>query len=159
MSIFGAFSGDDDFIPMPAEGDLLPQKGGTWGAVVMVEGNNTIMQPTRIIPKPPTMVGKTRLGRPKYQGMPELRLEWANADIDTYQAMCVPFFERLNGDEGPIVTLLWPDPAEAGRYRTVKAYMEWPTISAWENGFIAFSVNLSSFSREGQGIFFNSGQV
>ena len=121
---------------MPSPGDYIPQFGFTEGASVYLQNDPLTPQPNSVVPTPPKLVGRTPLGRPWYQGRYQLDLTWNDATIDEFQRLSLMFSTILNNTDGPIVTILWPDPYRAGQYVQQTGYMEWPTITRWENGLI-----------------------
>lgn len=134
-------------------GDYVPQTGPMVGAYIKINGQDNIAQPTNVRYVPPKMVGRNLMGRPIYQGMPTVELEWDSMEMDSFQAISVEFFESLNTPEGPIVDVVWPSPYEAGRFLTARAYLEWPAFDGWKELYLqGIKVTLSMFSLPGQGI-------
>jgi hypothetical protein len=142
-------------VSLPSVGSYVPQFGPTVGAKLYINGRTNIPQPTWVKYNPPELAFKTIKGRPIYQGLPEVVVHWDNMDIDGFQALSVEFFTALNSVDGPIVELLMPNPAEAGRYDLFRAYLEWPNFDQWrELQLKDCEARLSSVSLAGQGLWF-----
>src|SRR5688572_21290899 len=109
----------------------VPQQGPTLGAKVIINGRENIPQPAVVGYEPPTMVGRSLRGKPYYQGLPTLVCRWRAIDMDGFQAISSEFFPILNDPDGPVVTIQWHSPYEAGRLVEARTYMEWPRWGEW----------------------------
>lgn len=121
---------------VPSPGDYIPQFGFTDGAQVILQGDPLTPQPNTLRITPPRLVGRTPNGRPWYQGRYQLDLTWQDMTIDEFQRLSVMFSTILNNTDGPLITVLWPDPYRAGQYVTQTGFMEWPTLGEWSNGLL-----------------------
>jgi hypothetical protein len=99
---------------------------------------------------PPQKIGHAISGNPIFQGPPGLKARWPKCTIDTFQAIAVIFFTKSHY---PLVTIVWPDPQQAGRFIQAQAFMGWPKSAYEDNGFLSAEVEFYSLREIGQGYF------
>jgi len=132
---------------VPSPGDYIPQTGFTADAQVILQGDPLTPQPNSLTPIPPRLTGRTPNGRPWFQGKYQIDLVWNSPTVDEFQRLSVMFSTILNNTDGPLITILYPDLYRAGQYVQQTGFMEWPTVSRWENGTIqSVSIHISELT-------------
>ena len=137
----------------PQPGEYLATQGVTFGAQIILDGQTNIPTPDALEEDPPKEVGAFLSGGPCFMGLPDRTLTWAQMDTDEWQALFTLFNLKLNliGDQRR-VSVLWPDPDQAGQYVTFDAFLSWPSRGKWENGvYNGCSVKLLKCRQPGQG--------
>lgn len=135
-------------------GAILPQFGGAWGGGIAIDGvafdDVTHPGPTTLEYTPPARQDFMVSGNPVYMGPPGLKATWGDCELDTFQALAVVFFGKA---DYPLVSIVWPDPQQAGRFISAQAFMGWPKSAYKANGYLSAEVEFFSLREIGAGYF------